>query len=162
MENMKTLILFKEVDSKVNGKSLADVEKVTPSIVKEAVSKLNSNKTDPVYSFTSDFLKNAPEILFQYQIIIKSFLIHANTSYVLLLATLVPIIKDKMGDMCSSKNYRSIAISSLILKIIDWVIIILFGEYLSLDDLQVSYQSGCSTTMCTWLAIETIDHFFEK
>ena len=87
----------------------------------------------------------------------KDFLIHANTSYVL-----VPIIKDKMGDMCSSKNYRSIAISSLILKIIDWVIIILFGEYLSLDDLQFSYKSGCSTTVCTWLAIETIDHFFEK
>ena len=55
-----TQVLFKEVDSKVNGKSLADVEKVTPSIVKEAVSKLNSNKTDPVYSFTSDFLKNVP------------------------------------------------------------------------------------------------------
>ena len=158
-----TQVLFKEVDSMVNSKSLADVEKVTPAIVKEAVGKLNSNKTDPVYAFTSDFLKNAPEMLFQYlSITIKSFLIHGNTSSVLLLATLVPIIKDKMGDMCSSKNYRSIAISSLVLKIIDWVIIILFGECLSLDDLQFSYQSGCSTTMCTWLAIETIDHFLRN
>jgi hypothetical protein len=95
-----TQVLFKEVDSKVNGTSLADVENFTPSIVKEAVSKLNSNKTDPVYSFTSDFLKNAPETLFQYlSIIIKSFRIHANISYLLLLTTLVPIIKDKVGDM---------------------------------------------------------------
>ena len=33
--------LYKEVDSKVGMKSLADVEKVTPSIIKEAVRKLN-------------------------------------------------------------------------------------------------------------------------
>ena len=155
--------LYKEVESKVDKKSLADVEKVTPSIVKEAVNKLNSNKTDPTFSFTSDFLKNAPDILFSHlAIIIKSFLIHAHASYVLLLSTLVPIIKDKMGEISSSKNYRSIAISSLILKIIDWVTILLFGECLNLDDLQFSYQSGCSTTMCTWLAIETVDHFLRN
>ena len=59
-------------------------------------------------------------------------------------------------------NYRSIAISSLILKIIDWVVIILFGECLGLDDLQFSYQSCSSTVMCTWLAIETIDHFLRN
>ena len=155
--------MYVEVENKVNRKSLADVEKVTPAIVKEAVKKLNNNKTDPTYSFTSDFLKNAPDILFSHlAVIIKSFLIHAHASSVLLLSTLVPIIKDKMGDICSSTNYRSIAISSLILKIIDWVTIILFGECLNLDDLQFSYQSGCSTTMCTWLAIETIDHFLRN
>ena len=31
-----------------------------------------------------------------------------------------------------------------------------------MDDLQFSYQAGCSTTMCTWLAIETIDHFLRN
>ena len=98
--------------------------------------------------------------MFEYlSIIIKSFLLHAHASNILLLSTLVPIIKDKMGDICSSKNYRSIAISSLILKVIDWVVIILYGECLNL---QFSYQSGCSTTMCTWLAIETIDHFIRN
>ena len=148
---------------KSNSKSITDVEKVTPDIVKEAVSRLNNSKTDPVFSFTSDFLKNSPDIMFEYlSVIIKSFLLHAHASSVLLLATLVPIIKDKMGDICSSKNYRSIAISSLILKVIDWVVIILFGECLNLDDLQFSYQSGCSTTMCTWLAVETIDHFLRN
>ena len=155
--------LYSRVGKMIDNKSIADVEKVTPDVVKEAVGRLNTNKTDPVFEFTSDFIKNSPDILFKHlSIIIKSFLVHAHASYVLLLSTLVPIIKDKMGDMCSSKNYRSIAISSLILKIIDWVIIILFGECLSLDDLQFSYQSGCSTTMCTWLAIETVDHFLRN
>ena len=46
----------------------------------------------------------------------------------LLLATLVPILKDKLGDICESNNYRSIAISSFILKVFDWVIILLYGD----------------------------------
>ena len=74
----------------------------------------------------------------------------------MLLSTMVPLIKDKLGNRFSSKNYRSIAISSLLLKIFDWVIILLFGEVLELDDLQFGYQEGCSTTMTTWLALENM------
>ena len=70
-----------------------------------------------------------------------------------------PLIKEKLGNINTSKNYRSIAISSLILKILDWIIIILFGSELELDDLQFSYQQNCSTTMCSWLALETISYF---
>ena len=64
--------LYKEVENKINNKSVIDVEKVTPNIVKEAVSHLNNNKTDPVFSFTSDFLKNSPDILFKYLSIISA------------------------------------------------------------------------------------------
>ena len=51
---------------------------------------------------------------------IRSFVTHAHVTSKLLIATLVPIVKDKLADLCSSKNYRSIAISSLILKLLDW------------------------------------------
>ena len=47
----------------------------------------------------------------------------------------------------------------MILKIFDWVVMTLFGERLGLDDLQFSYQKKCSTNMCTWLVIESINHF---
>ena len=39
------------------------------------------------------------------------------------------------------------------------MIILLYGDKLSFDDLQFGYQQRCSTNMCTWTAIETIDHF---
>ena len=89
----------------------------------------------------------------------KCFIIHGHCSVVLLLATLLPLVKDKLGDHCSSKNYRSIAISSLFLKIFDWVVLLLFGHCLQLDDLQFEYQEDISGTMCSWLALETINHF---
>ena len=54
------------------------------------------------------------------------------------------------------------AISSLFLKIFDWVVLLLFGLNLQLDDLQFGYQEGVSGTMCTWLALETINHFLSN
>ena len=84
---------------------------------------------------------------------------HGHINSVLLISTLVPIIKEKLGNICSSENYRSIAISSLILKIFDWVMILIYGDKLCLDQLQFSYQQKVSTNMCTWMAIETIDLF---
>ena len=83
--------------------------------------------------------------------IIKIFLIHGHVSQILLIATIVPLLKDPRGDIQSSDNYRSIALSSVILKIFDWVVLLLFEDKLKLDDLQFSYQKECSTNMCTWM-----------
>ena len=52
--------------------------------------------------------------------------------------------------------------SSVFLKILDWVIFIFFGEILGLDSLQFAYQEKCSTTMCTWGVIETVGYFLRN
>ena len=48
---------------------------------------------------------------------------------------------------------------SVVLKIFDWIVLLLFGEKLGFDELQFSYQNKCNTAMCTWLVIESTDHF---
>ena len=79
-----------------------------------------------------------------------------------LLATLIQLLKDKLGSITARNNYRSIAISSLVLKIFDWILLSLYGDHLVLDDLQFAYQPGCSTTMCTWSFVETVDYFLRN
>ena len=70
--------------------------------------------------------------------------------------------RDKLGKASDSSNYRSIAISSIILKLLDWVIILLYKDSLHLDTLQFSYQLNCTTTMCTWMIIVTIGYFWRN
>lgn len=136
--------------------SLSEVNKVTTAVVRAAAQRLKHGKSDPYYSFSSDCIKNSPDELFNLiSILLKEFLMHGHVSFFLLLATLVPIIKNK-GSNNSSKNYRLIAISSLVLKLLDWVILLLYGERLQLDDLQYAYQQQCSTTMCTWGVLENV------
>ena len=160
-EDLQTL--KESVERAVNVDSLDDVRKVTPEKVKEAAEKLKNNKSDPTYSFTSDCFKHGPDILFNMLSIgLKSCLVHGHITLFLLLATLLPLIKDKLGSISSSSNYRSIAISSIVLKLFDWIILLLFGESLGLDDLQYAYQAGASTTMCTWAVLETIGYFMRN
>ena len=152
--------LTSEIESKIGEISISDVEKVTPKIVKEAISKLNPNKTDPTFTFSSDCIKvESDKLASLLSIIIRCYLVHGHVTRFLLLATLVPIIKDKLGTLSSSKNYRSIAISSLVLKVLDWIIILLFGTVLGLHDLQFAYQPGISGNMCTYAVLETVDYF---
>ena len=68
-------------------------------------------------------------------------------------------MKDNLGDLTSSDNYRAIAKSSLVLKLFDWVVLLSQGDKLSSDELQYGYQKLCSTVMCTWTAANVISHF---
>ena len=112
-----------------------------------------------ISNFSSDFLKNGPDILiYHLEVMIKSFLIHGHVPEILLLATLVPIVKDKLGDLCSSANYRSIAISSIILKLMDWLIINIYEHLLKFDQSQFGFQELSSTTLCSCGVFKTINH----
>ena len=148
------------LNEKITRNSLTYVKAVTPQLVGEAISLLKNDKTDPVFFFNSNCLKNAPFLLCEHLAnLFRILLIHGHISPVVLVSTIVPLVKDKLGDVNSSNNYRSIALSNLILKVFDWVVVLAFDEKLRTDDLQFGYQKKTSTTMCTWLAVETIDHF---
>ena len=95
-----------EAENRVSKESLKHVAKVTPEVFKEAAHKLKSGKSDPVFSFSSDCFKNGTDSLYdKLALILQSFLIHGHVTNILLLATLVPIIKDKLGSPNVSKNY---------------------------------------------------------
>ena len=150
-------------ESQISVTSLDDVDLVTADIVKQACKNLNESKSDPILNFSSDCLKHATDDLFEkLAAVIRCFLIHGHVTYFLLLATLVPLIKDKLGKINTSKNYRTIAISSLVLKLLDWIILILFGAKLGIDDLQFAYQPGVSANMCTWTVIKTASYFLRN
>ena len=161
IEDAENMTKVSEVIAKtVKTKDIEDIEKVTPEVVKKATEKLKPGKSDPVFKFTSDCIKiDSKRLAILLAAVFQSFLIHGHVTRFLLLATLVPIIKDKLGSISNSKNYRSIAISSLILKLIDWIVIILFGSSFGLDDLQFAYQPGVSGNMCSWAIMETVDYF---
>ena len=155
--------ISQEVEDSINATSMVDVERVTPEEVRKAAQNLKPGKGDPTFSFSSDLLKLNSDILLDYiSKMIKSFLVHGHVPQFMLLATLVPIVKDKLASINISKNYRSVCITSLILKLVDWITINLFGDSLGFHKLQFAYQGGVSSVMCTWAVIETVDYFLRQ
>ena len=93
---------------------------MTTDLVRLAVKKLKPNKNDVTGNFTSDCLKAGPNTFFEQLVsLFRSCLLNGHLSKELLVCALCPIVKDPNGDISSSKSYRGIAISSLILKVLD-------------------------------------------
>ena len=69
----------------IDEESLIELAKINSSSIKEALKRIKPNKTDPICNFSSDFLKNGPDILiYHLEVMIKSFLIHGHVSEILL------------------------------------------------------------------------------
>ena len=62
----------------------------------------------------------------------------------------------------TSSNYRLIAITSLMLKILDHVVLDLFGSEMTPSYHQLCFQKGKSTSLCTWTVTETINYFTNR
>ena len=62
--------------------------------------------------------------------------------------------------MCSNaSNYRAVALSSILGKMLDIIIIKVQKQELETSDLQFGYKSNSSTIMCSTLLIESIKYF---
>ena len=129
----------------------------------KAIQKMKPKKNDAVFDISSDFYLNGPEELVgPLTTLMRLYFSHGFVPQVLLLCTLLPLLKDNLGDITASSNYRAIAGGCLLLKLIDLVILELEGSKLTYDTMQFAYQAKSSTTMCSWSVTAVIDHFNQK
>ena len=65
----------------------------------------------------------------------------------LLRVILSPIVKDKNGDICNTSNYRPIALSTIIFKVLEGVILHRCSGFLGTADNQFAYKEKHGTDM---------------
>ena len=80
----------------------------------------------------------------------------------LLSCAFIPLFKGGLKNPNVSDSYRAIAGSSLILKLLDNVILLLWGDLLGSETLQFGFKKGTSTTQCSWLVLEVASHFLRQ
>ena len=152
-----------DLNSKIDADNFREVERITPGVVYQAIQTLKSCKNDNSYCFKSDAMIIGKDVLTNYlTVLFQACIIHGYMPNSILTATLKPIVKDKLGDKCSSSNYRAIGGSSLILKLLDIIILILFESSFKLCENQFGFQKNSSTTLCSWTVKETINYFLNR
>ena len=73
-DDQKVEGILKKVNEMLGETDFLEVQKMNGFTVKEALSKIKSGKKDPIYEFSSDCLKNAPNIFHEYLAsLIKAF-----------------------------------------------------------------------------------------
>ena len=114
---------------------------ITPIDVRIAVDHLKSGKWDGFEGLCSDHFINGTKRLYVFlSLIFTLFLSHGVTPDSLILGTMIPIPKDKKKSFCSSSNYRAIALSSILNKILDWIILLKEHKSLSIYPLQFGFK----------------------
>ena len=153
--------LLSEVDEGIGDDDLSNVLKVTPELVQTIIKeKIRPDKSDPSFDMTTSNLKHAPYSLFVHLAnFFRGILIHGCINSSLLVCAILLLIKNKSGSTDDSNNYRGIALSNILLKVFDWIVLILCDKELKNDENQFGYQEVSSANMGTWSAIETINYF---
>ena len=89
-----------EVLSGVTEESKLDLDRVTEDVVKDAIGLMKAKKNDSVFNIASDFYLNGPpEIIPHLTKLVKTFLSHGSVPFVILLCTLIPLVKNNLGNI---------------------------------------------------------------
>ena len=128
--------------------------------LQNAIDNLKSSTSDCTDQLFSDhFINGTLRFFTLISLLFTSMLSHGVAPTGLLLSTMVPVPKDKRGSKSDSNNYRAVAISSILGKLFDSIII--KDQHLSIitDDLQFGFKENSSTITCTQLLVETIEYY---
>ena len=76
--------------------------------------------------------------------------------------TIVPIVKNKCGNISESNNYRPIALATIISKLFESVLLLKCKDYLSTCSNQFGFKKSHSTNLCTYALKEYIKYYKNK
>ena len=72
------------------------------------------------------------------------------------------IPKDNKKSLSSSDNYRGISLFNSLSKLFDHIILLKYSKQLQSSDMQFGYKESHSTTLCTLIYKEVIDHYINN
>ena len=87
------------------------------------------------------------------------FFTHSYLSATMIETIIVPIVKNKCGNLCDSNNYRPIALATLMSKLFESVILLKCETFLETCPNQFGFKNGHSTEMCIYVLKEMIEFY---
>ena len=131
--------------------------------VKKAVMKLKSDKIDEGGAlFSNNFIHGTDLLYMSISVLFCTMISHGFAPERFLRSTMIPIPKGARANLSDSNMYRSIAISSLLSKILDNIIIEQQYTSLSTSYYQFGFKPNSSTVLCSTMLIETVQYYLEK
>ena len=138
-----------------------DLMRVTANEIHDAISSLPYNKAAGSDNLCSENLKYCSKRLpLLLSMLFTSLLVHGHLPEDLpFLSKVIPVIKNKSGDISERNNYRPIAIACVISKVLEIILLSRCEEYLTTTDYQFGFKSKHSTDMCIY-TLKIFVHYY--
>ena len=163
MDNLK-----KEIETHIENVCPNDLvqptykQTITVKELKDAVEMLKLGKKEENGLYSNHFKYGSERLFILLTLLFNSMLSHGIAPDELLLGTMIPLIKDgRLSKQCSD-NYRALTIGTGLSKLLETVILNKQTEALKTSDLQFGFKEKSSTTMCTFMVLETIEYYKSK
>jgi exonuclease III len=125
-----------------------------------AVKNVKLGKDDGTEGLYSDHIINGCHRLYtMLGLLYTSMLVHGLVPSSMMLGTMVPIPKNKRKSLADSNNYRSIALSSILGKVFDLIVLKKEQDKIITSDSQFGFKAKSSTTQCTFVLNECINYY---
>jgi len=135
-----------------------EMDDITVAEVIRAVGDLSPGKACGLDTLTAEHFKYANRrLVVLLSLCFNSMLVHGYVPKRFSDSILVPILKDKKGDITDVDNYRPIAITSVASKIFEKIMLLRMKHMLQTNDNQFSYKSNHSTEMCIFALKSIVD-----
>ena len=137
-----------------------NVEKFTVSDIANAVKQVKKGKASGPDGISGEHIVYSDKrIIVLLCMLFNTMLTHAYLPSNFMLSFIVPLIKDKKGDVTSKDNYRPIALTSIISKVFEIVILNIYSEFLKTAPNQFGYKFGLSTEVAIFSFKEIVNYY---
>ena len=145
-----------------NHKSSGHSHNINLNVVMNAIDSLKQGKKEDNGLYSNHFKNGTHRLFIILSLFFNCMLIHGIAPDELLLGTMIPLIKDTRGKRQCSDNYRALTIGTGMAKILDIVILNQQKDNLYTSNLQFGFKEKSSTSMCTFMALETIERYINN
>ena len=112
---------------------------------------------------SAEHLANAhPSVVIHLQLLFSFMCLHGFVPDGFGAGVIIPLVKDKSGDLNNIDNYRGIALTPTISKLFESIILRVFNDAFVSDDRQFGFKSGVGCSEAIFSCKLTIDHFVQR
>jgi len=108
----------------------------------------------------AEFYKHAPIYIYSWLAsFFNSMISHGYLPPVMSDVLLIPVPKNKFGDVNSSSNYRPVAIATAVSKIVEKLLLSRFCDLIESSDFQFGFKKYHSTDLCIFALKEVVNYY---
>ena len=151
-----------DIERNIDNKCANHPHTISLKVLKDALSKLKLGKKEENGLFSNHLIYGSDRLIVMIALLFNSMLVHGIAPDDLLLGTMIPLIKNSRAVKQCSDNYRALIIDTGMSKLLDIVILDKQKDALETSELQFGYKEKLSTTMCSFMVLETIKYYKSK
>ena len=155
LQNLKSLSAAESTENFNECDVLFDVEDI-----EKGLNSLKFNKAGGVDGLTKECISYChPSVFIHLKFLFNMICMHGFVPDVFGVGIVIPVVKDRLGDICSANNYRPITLSPVISKIFECCLLHKYEHFLYSDELQFGFKKNSSCSHALFVLSQVVNYF---